>query len=89
MSKPVIAGNQPIKVSLSEGKKYYFCACGRSKKQPFCDGSHAGTSFTPMAFTAASDGDAWMCACKHSGKAPYCDGSHKQFGADDVGKQSG
>ena len=56
MSKPVIADNKPIKVSLTKGEEYYFCTCGRSNNQPFCDGSHAGTSFTPKAFVAEEDG---------------------------------
>ncbi len=87
MSKPVIADNKPIKVSLSKGDEYYFCTCGRSKSQPFCDGSHAGTSFTPSAFVSEEDGEAYLCACKHTGNAPYCDGTHKQFKADEVGTE--
>ncbi|MBT8073679.1 MAG: glutamate synthase, partial [Xanthomonadales bacterium] len=66
---------------------YYFCVCGRSSKQPFCDGSHAGTSFKPKAFTAEEGGEAYLCACKHTRNAPYCDGSHKQFSAEQIGKE--
>lgn len=84
---PVIANNKPVKVELTEGEEYYFCACGRSKKQPFCDGSHVGTSFKPIAFTAEKSGDAFLCQCKHSANLPYCDGSHKQFDNDVVGKE--
>ena len=80
MSKPLIANNKPIKVVLTKGEDYYFCTCGRSKSQPFCDGSHKGTNLTPKAFTADETGDAWLCACKHTGNAPFCDGSHKEFG---------
>ncbi len=87
MSNPIIADNKPTKVSLSKDQEYYFCSCGRSQKQPFCDGSHAGTSFTPKAFVADKDEEAYLCACKHSGNAPFCDGTHKQFSLDDVGKQ--
>jgi len=83
---PVISDNKPIKVSLEQGKEYYFCACGRSKKQPFCDGSHAGTDFKPLAFTADKSEDAYLCACKHTHNAPFCDGSHKQFTAEMVGQ---
>ena len=79
MSNPLIANNKPIKVELTKGEEYYFCTCGRSKSQPFCDGSHKGTNLTPKAFTADETGDAWLCACKHTGNAPFCDGSHKQF----------
>ncbi|MBL4899172.1 MAG: CDGSH iron-sulfur domain-containing protein, partial [Colwellia sp.] len=82
MNNPIIADNKPAKVSLTKGQEYYFCACGQSKKQPFCDGSHAGSSFTPTAFIADDDNnEAYLCVCKHSGNAPYCDGTHKQFNA--------
>ena len=88
MNKPLIAGNKPQKVSLDMDKKYFFCACGRSANQPFCDGSHKGTSITPRAFTAEKDGDAWLCMCKHTGNTPFCDGTHKQFSDDQVGKEA-
>jgi len=87
MSNPVVADNKPRKVALNRTEEYYFCVCGRSKKQPFCDGSHAGTSFKPMAFTVEQDGDVFLCACKHTGNSPYCDGSHKQFSDEDIGKE--
>ena len=87
MSNPVVADNKPVKVNLSKGQEYHFCTCGRSKSQPFCDGSHAGTSFKPRVIVADEDGEAWLCACKHTGNTPYCDGSHKQFSAEDVGKE--
>ncbi len=85
-NKPTVADNKPKKVRLKADDEYYFCACGLSKKQPFCDGSHAGTSFKPKAFIAESSGDAYLCTCKHSKNTPYCDGTHKQFTADMVGK---
>ena len=87
MTNPIISNNIPAKVELEKEAEYFFCACGRSKNQPFCDGSHAGTSFKPMAFTAEKAGSAYLCACKHTRNAPYCDGSHKQFSADQVGKE--
>ncbi len=87
MSQPVIANNKPTKVTLEQGKEYAFCRCGRSKDQPFCDGSHSGTGFTPKMFKAREDGDAFLCQCKHTGDAPFCDGTHKQFSDDQVGKE--
>ncbi|EDQ02769.1 putative glutamate synthetase [Shewanella benthica KT99] len=86
-AKPIIADNKPKKVELTKGQEYYFCACGQSKQQPFCDGSHAGTSFKPKAFTAEQDGDAYLCVCKHTANAPFCDGTHKQFTVKQVGKE--
>ena len=87
MSNPVIADNKPVKVTLTKGDEYHFCTCGRSKSQPFCDGSHAGTTFTPKVIVAEEDGDAYLCACKHSSNRPYCDGTHKKFSDDQVGKE--
>ncbi len=87
MSKPIIVDNKPIKVELSKGKDYYFCACGRSQNQPFCDGSHAGTDFRPKQFTADDNGDAYLCQCKHTANPPFCDGSHKQFTSQQVGQE--
>ncbi|VAW45593.1 Glutamate synthase [NADPH] large chain [hydrothermal vent metagenome] len=85
--KPIVANNKPAKVMLKKGQEYYFCACGRSKNQPFCDGSHAGTAFKPQSFVADSDGDAFLCQCKHSADQPFCDGSHKQFDDSAIGKE--
>ncbi|MGF1775023.1 glutamate synthase-related protein [Vibrio wakamikoensis] len=87
MSKPIIAGNTPIKVEVKTGQDYYFCTCGRSKNQPFCDGSHAGTDFKPKSFSVDKDGDAFLCRCKHTANPPYCDGSHKQFSNEQVGTE--
>ncbi len=87
MSKPIIANNKPVKVELNKGEEYHFCVCGRSKNQPFCDGSHVGTGFKPKPFVAADEGDAFLCQCKHTQNPPYCDGSHKQFPIDLIGKE--
>lgn len=87
MSKPVIADNKPQGVELTKGEEYYFCTCGQSGGQPFCDGSHVGTSFTPHAFTADDDGEAWLCNCKHSGNKPFCDGTHAEFSQDQIGQE--
>ena len=76
-STPHIAGTAPIKVEVSAGKDYWWCSCGHSKSQPFCDGSHKGSGLTPIKHTAEKDGDAYFCACKHSKKGALCDGSHK------------
>ncbi|MGJ8662222.1 MAG: glutamate synthase-related protein [Marinicella sp.] len=85
--KPIVANNKPAKVSLNKDQEYFFCVCGRSKNQPFCDGSHAGTSFKPKNFVAEADGEAYLCQCKHSANLPFCDGSHKQFDDAAIGKE--
>jgi len=87
MSNPVVADNKPVKVTLEKGQEYHFCTCGRSKSQPFCDGSHVGTSFTPKVVVSEEEGDAYLCACKHSGNLPFCDGTHKNFSAEQVGQE--
>jgi CDGSH iron-sulfur domain-containing protein 3 len=74
---PVIAQKSPIAVELEAGKTYYWCTCGRSAKQPFCDGAHQGTGFAPHAFTAEETKTAYLCACKHTKGQPFCDGAHK------------
>ncbi len=86
MGNSTIADDKPAKVSLEQGKKYFFCMCGRSRKQPFCDGSHQGSEFTPLAFTCDESKNYFLCQCKQSANKPYCDGTHKQFAADQVGK---
>ena len=86
MNKPTIAGNKPIPVELKAGEEYYFCACGKSANQPFCDGSHKGTDFVPKAFTAEEDGEAYLCQCKLSANVPFCDGTHAKVPPDQVGK---
>ena len=87
MDKPIIADNKPIKVQLKKGQEYYYCACGRSKNQPFCDGSHKGTVISPIYMLADKDCEAWLCTCKHSINQPYCDGSHKQVKDDQIGTE--
>lgn len=79
MSQPKIAGRKPIKVELKKGEDQYWCACGLSKNQPFCDGSHRTTDITPKKFTAEESGDAYLCMCKHSKNPPFCDGSHAKL----------
>ncbi len=77
---PIIAATRPVKVELEEGKTYFWCSCGKSKNQPFCDGSHAGTEMKPQKFTAEKSGDAFLCQCKASANAPFCDGAHTRMG---------
>ena len=78
----IIAAKAPLGVTLEQGKTYHWCRCGRSVNQPFCDGSHAGTDITPLAFAPESDGSAHLCQCKGTGNEPYCDGSHARLDAD-------
>ncbi len=79
MSEPVVAQKSPIPVEVESGKTYYWCSCGRSQSQPFCDGSHKGTGFSPLAWTADKSGTVYFCACKHTQNPPLCDGSHKNL----------
>jgi len=74
---PVIAAKSPARVEVKAGKTYLWCACGRSKTQPFCDQSHRGTSIRPIPYKAEEDGEVWFCRCKQSGHKPLCDGTHK------------
>ena len=87
MNNPIIADNKPVKVNFSKDKEYYFCTCGKSSKQPFCDGSHIGTSFSPKAVSSSKDEEVYLCACKHTNNAPFCDGTHKKFTTQDIGKE--
>jgi CDGSH-type Zn-finger protein len=79
MSEPEIGGRAPIPVEVEAGKSYWWCACGRSKTQPFCDGSHKVTSFTPIKIKAAKSEKVFFCTCKRSTRKPTCDGSHKKL----------
>ena len=77
MADPVTASKTPFGVSVEAGRSYWRCACGRSQKQPFCDGSHKVTPFTPIEYRATATTTVWFCGCKHSRHAPLCDGTHK------------
>ena len=79
MSDPVIAQKSPYAVEVEAGKSYWWCSCGRSKSQPFCDGSHAGTDFTPVEYQAEQNGTVYFCGCKHSRNGVLCDGSHSEL----------
>jgi len=76
MKKPIEADNKPIMVDLEANKKYAWCACGKSSNQPWCDGSHKGTDFTPKIVEVQENKKAAMCMCKRSSNPPFCDGSH-------------
>jgi CDGSH-type Zn-finger protein len=75
--EPNIAQKAPIAMELEADKTIYWCSCGKSAKQPLCDGSHKGSAFTPLAYRPVATGKAYLCACKHTKNAPLCDGTHK------------
>lgn len=77
MSEPVRAADTPFAIDVEEGKSYFWCSCGKSAKQPFCDGSHAGTEFVPLKYDAAESKKVFFCGCKVTGNQPLCDGAHK------------
>lgn len=77
MEKTIISQDAPYPVDVKAGETYYWCACGRTGTQPFCDGSHKGTSFTPVPFKAEKDETVYFCGCRHSKKSPLCDGLHQ------------
>ena len=74
---PHIAQKAPYPAEVEAGKTYFWCACGLSQKQPYCDGSHKATSLAPLKFTAEATKKVWLCGCKQSANKPFCDGSHK------------
>jgi CDGSH-type Zn-finger protein len=77
MSEPKIAQKSPYPVEVEAG--YFWCSCGQSANQPFCDGSHKGTDFTPVKFEATESKTVYFCGCKHSKNPPLCDGSHAKL----------
>jgi CDGSH-type Zn-finger protein len=77
MTKGSVAGKEPIAFDVEAGKNYFWCSCGQSKNQPFCDGSHKGSEFSPVKWQAEESGTRWFCACKQTSGQPFCDGSHK------------
>ncbi len=79
MNQPTIAQKAPFPVAVEAGKTYYWCACGKSQTQPFCDGSHKGSGMNPTPFQAEKTATVYFCGCKHSGNGALCDGSHKSL----------
>lgn len=79
MTAPHIAQKSPYAVEVEAGKTYFWCACGQSKKQPFCDGSHAGSSFRPREYRANEPKTVYFCGCKHAKDGILCDGTHRKL----------
>ena len=79
MTNPVRAGDAPVAVEVEAGKSYWWCSCGKSAKQPFCDGSHKGSEFNPVKFTVTAEEKKWLCGCKRTATPPFCDGTHKKL----------
>jgi CDGSH iron-sulfur domain-containing protein 3 len=79
MSEANIAQKSPYAVEVEAGRRYAWCACGHSKNQPFCDGSHAGTGFLPHMYEAEKTGEVYFCGCKQSKNPVLCDGSHNDL----------
>ncbi len=78
MEAPHIAQKSPYAVNVKPGK-YFWCACGKSAGQPFCDGSHKGSEFTPVMTEIEEEKTVYWCGCKMSGNKPFCDGTHKNL----------
>ena len=78
MTKPKCAQKRPYMLN-GEKKRYAWCACGKSEKQPLCDGGHKGTDFTPIIVDNEKEGDIAWCGCKATGNPPYCDGTHSKL----------
>jgi len=79
MSEHPSPRKEPYEVEVRAGKTYWWCACGLSRKQPFCDGSHKGTGFEPFQFTPAASETVYLCGCKQTAARPMCDGSHERL----------
>lgn len=79
MTTPKIAQTAPYPVEVEAGKTYFWCACGQSAKQPFCDGAHKDTGMNPLKYTAEVSKKVFFCGCKATDKAPLCDGSHSKL----------
>ena len=78
-NNPIIAKKGPYVVELEEGKTYFWCSCGHSEKQPFCDGSHTVTDLKPIKYVAKESKRHGLCGCKHTKNAPLCDREHRNL----------
>lgn len=79
MSEPVIAQKAPYPVEVEAGKSYWWCSCGKSANQPFCDASYKGSDFVPVKYEATESKTVYFCGCKHSGNGALCDGAHQKL----------
>ena len=79
MSEPTRVSDTPFPIEVESGKSYFWCACGRSQNQPFCDGAHKGTDFTPVKYEATESKIVYFCGCKSTASQPLCDGSHSKI----------
>ncbi len=79
MSEAIVADTRPEVLELEPGKPYWWCRCGRSKQQPWCDGSHEGTGIEPLEFTVDRQKNYALCKCKKTGGSPFCDGTHSSL----------
>lgn len=75
----IVASRSPFAVDVQAGRDYDWCSCGRSAKQPFCDGSHQGTGFAPVRYTADADRTVYFCGCRQSAAGQFCDGAHQKL----------
>ncbi len=78
MSEAKATQPAPYAVEVKSGQSYWWCACGRSATQPFCDGSHEGTGILPVEYIAQKEGTVWFCGCRRTAGPPLCDGSHAE-----------
>ena len=79
MNKGQKAGNSPVEFEVVKGKSYFWCSCGKSNKQPFCDASHKGSEFSPIKYKAEETQKVYFCVCKQTNNQPFCDGSHEKY----------
>lgn len=77
MHQPKRASDAPYAMVVESGQTYFWCACGESKSQPYCDGSHKGSAFSPVKYQATASKTVFFCGCKETASPPLCDGSHK------------
>ena len=78
MEKGLRTEDSPLGINVVEGKSYFWCSCGKTSKQPFCDGSHKGSEFSPIIYKAEETKKMFFCACKQTNDQPFCDGSHNK-----------